>query len=181
MTRWPAAYLLALSFLLAAWFGSTSSEAMPQALTDSFVQNLKEIHERQPPYILDVRIKPNDPIEKGVDCSRLLYIAARRSGFLVSRVSAKDIAVGRGGWIGRDIAVLPDKLCNADEGDLLFWQWYGQVFIGHTGACVIGSKSGLLEVLHASRSRRTTVIQPLLGILNRDLVKVRRLTIGDPK
>ena len=50
---------------------------------------------------------------------------------------------------------------------------------GHVGCILVGRQSSLLEVLHASSSKGTTVIQPFEGVLVRDLAKVRRLTISE--
>jgi cell wall-associated NlpC family hydrolase len=179
------ALLLALSICLVSCSSEGSSLSTisnpvekPRTWKASFVQQLKDIHSRQPPYVMDEKIKPDNPIEKGVDCSRFMYLAARRAGAQISRVTSKDMAYGRGGWIGYDLV---DKLRDSDEADLSFWTWRGSKReFGHVGCILVGTKSGLLEVLHASSSRHTTVIQPLEGVFVRDLAKVRRLTIGDP-
>jgi len=83
---------------------------------------------------------------------------------------------GLGGWTGEDVG-----LEDTDEGDLPFWRWDkvpGR--IQHTGAFVIGGKSGLLEVMHASSSHRTVVIQELRGVLKTNLRKIRRLKVSSP-
>jgi hypothetical protein len=108
------------------------------------------------------------------DCSGYLYITAKRAGIPVNRTTAKDMATGGGGWLGKDV-----KTDDADHLDLSFWTWSGSArTYGHVGAFMVGPKSGLLEVTHASETRGV-VLDKLKGKLLTDLVKVRRLILGD--
>ena len=127
---------------------------------------------KAPKYVMDSKIRADDPIERGVDCSRLHYLCHTRAGLPFRRVTSREIALGLGGWIGSDVSI--DQ---ADETDLTFWTWKNRPDrpFGHTGALIIHPQTGLLEVVHASQSRGKTVHEPLQGILLRDLVKVRHL------
>ena len=170
--RLRARFFLVLS-LLGAVCCSSICEAMPTAWKRSFSWHAMAIHKRHPPYVWG-----GADDKKGVDCSGLVFLAAKRAGILgVTRTTSRNMALGFGGWRGSDV-----ELRDADEADLPFWTWRDkpQRPYGHVGIFLVGTKSGLLEVLHASSSRHTTVVQPLEGVFVRDLAKVRRLTIGDP-
>jgi len=127
---------------------------------------------RAPKYVMDIKIKPDDPIERGVDCSRLHYLCHTWAGLPYRRATSYDIGIGLCGWVGRDVSVR-----DAVETDLTFWTWADKPNrpLGHTGALIISEKSGLLEVIHASSSRGRTIQEPLAGKLERDLKKIRHL------
>lgn len=82
------------------------------------------------------------------------------------------MAFGFGGWSGEDID--PDE---SDECDLPFWTFKEERPFGHVGAFLRHTDGGL-RAAHAG-SRRGVVLQELDGTLLRNLMKVRRLTIGD--
>ena len=118
---------------------------------------------------------------KGVDCFFYILMSAREARIPgVSIVRARDMALGRGGWHGIDLA---HGLRDANEEcDLIYWTWRGQREIGHVGAVLLGpsisrSEDRILGVVDAGS--KGTGWRPLF---NADQVtKVRRLTIGDKK
>ena len=111
---------------------------------------------------------------KGVDCSGLMAKAARDAKApRVRRTTARRMALGLDGWTGRNLDA--SKLNEVDEGDIAFWTFPGKDPFGHTGAFVVGRKSGLLQVVHASYSANSVVIRPLVGPLAEHLVRVRKL------
>lgn len=149
---------------------------MPPELRESFIQELRAIHDRHPPYRKDINIRPFDPIENGVDCSRYMFLglvqAARKAGIVgVHRVPAKDMAAGLGGWDNREVSHLV-----ARPGDLTFWIFNGQ---WHTGAVFEPWSQGHGKVIHSSSSRRGPVIDPWRGKLLNELEHVKELLIGD--
>lgn len=117
--------------------------------------------------------------EQGVDCSGFIYLAAKRAALPVKRVTAKDMANGLGGWFGVSVG-----LREANVLHLVWWTWRDKKPLrehGHIGVVVLGDGSRLLEVAHASQSKRYVVIQPCEGKLLTEISAVKRLTIGDKK
>jgi len=114
---------------------------------------------------------------KGVDCSGLLYRAARDAKIpRVRRTTARRMALGLDGWAGRNLDA--SKLNEVDEGDIAYWTWPDKKEPGphHTGAFILGRKSQLLEVVHASSTANCVVIRPLKGkMAGKELTGVRRL------
>lgn len=110
---------------------------------------------------------------KGVDCSGYLFLAAKWAGIPgVTRTTSQRMAMGFGGWIGRNI-----DFTEADECDLPFWTFKQHRPCGHVGM-FLRDLHGMPGVTHAS-SKRGVVFDDLTGPLLRNLSKVRRLTIGD--
>lgn len=131
----------------------------------------------KPKYKMDYRIKPDDPIEKGVDCSRYHYLAYRWAAVPgIQRVTSYDIAMGKGGWIGVDVKSLAD----IEDSDMVFWTWANRPDRphGHTGRFK-RTQDGHFQVAHASSGKGHIVVQDLTGALHRDITKIRRITIGD--
>jgi hypothetical protein len=162
-----------------SFFFVSDSLSLSKEQAQRFITKLKFLKAQRPPYECKITIAPFDPIEKGVDCSRMVFLAGAWSGWQVDRVTAEDMSLGLGGWIGENIT-----LDEADEGDIPFWRW--KKFVGpgpmkHTGVFIIGDLSKLIEVMHASATRGTIVQEELKGVMIEDLKKIRRLTIGDPK
>jgi hypothetical protein len=83
---------------------------------------------------------------------------------------------GKAGWHGKDI-----ELDEAEEMDIVWWTWKDKPERphGHIGVLILSPKSKLLEVTHASSSKKRVVVEPLDGVLLRDLSATRRITIGD--
>jgi len=125
----------------------------------------------KPPYVMDTKIKPDDDIRVGVDCSRYGYLVFHWSGLPVRRVTAREMALGFGNWVGRDIT-----LDDADECDIVWWTWKNKPDrpFGHVGY-ILALPNGLLGVTHASSVRGHIVHEKMEGVLLRDLVKTKRL------
>ena len=123
------------------------------------------------PYVLGTESRVS------TDCSGLLFQCFRRSGVPVNRVTSRDMAMGFGGWLGKDIT-----LDDVEELDLPFFtfQTAPTRIHGHVGIFLESPKSKLLEVGHASASRNV-ILEPLKGVMLRDISKLRYLSIGDAK
>lgn len=112
-------------------------------------------------------------MKEGVDCSGYLFLAAKWAGIPgVTRTTSQRMAMGLGGWVGRDI-----DFTEADECDLPFWTFRKARPYGHVGV-FLRHPCGMPAVTHAS-STRGVVLGDLTGPLLRNLSKVRRLTIGE--
>jgi len=118
------------------------------------------------------------PYEGKADCSGYIFGVYKRIGIPISRTTALEMRNGKAGWHGNDI-----ELDEAGEMDIVWWTWKDKPERphGHIGVLILSPKSKLLEVTHASSSQKRVVIEPLDGILLRDLSATRRITIGDKK
>jgi hypothetical protein len=117
------------------------------------------------------------PYEGKSDCSGYIFGVYRKLGIPgISRTTALEMRKGRAGWVGRDI-----NIDEANEIDVVWWTWKNspQRQHGHIGVLIENPKSGLLEVTHASSSQKKVVVEPIKGILMRDLSATRRITIGE--
>lgn len=157
--------------LLLHGFGATAS-----ALGDKYAHSLeRELHiiiVKNPKYVwggaTDERM--------GLDCSGYLFLACKRAGIPVKRTTSFRMAHGLDGW---DSVVVGRMYVASRELDITFWTFKASPNrpYGHVGQLLVG-RSGLLEVTHAS-ARRGVVVDKIKGSLLSDLVRVRRLTIGD--
>ena len=149
---------------------SLNCNALDGHYAESFRKNLWLIIDRHPHYSWG----GSESEQKGVDRSGYLYLAAKRSGIPVKRVTAIQMRAGNGGWTGKDI-----NLERAVELDIVFWTWKESPNRphGHVGAFITGRQSDLLEVTHSSSSRGV-VVQELKGQLLRDISTIRKLDIG---
>jgi cell wall-associated NlpC family hydrolase len=157
---------LCLLFSWALWGFSSTCEALPPDWASSFSYQLKRIAAKSPRYVWG-----GIDAEKGLDCSGYVWLAAKWAAIPgIQRTTALRMSQGRDGWTGREV-----RHTEATETDLLFWTWKDgrQRPFGHVGVLM-----GEREAAHASE-RRGVVITPLLGSLVRDLVMIRRLTIGE--
>jgi hypothetical protein len=150
---------------------ASNGHALGPPYSESFRKNLWLIIDRHPPYFWGGA----EDEKKGVDCSGYLYLAAKRSGIPVKRVTAIQMRTGLGGWIGRDT-----DIGHAGELDLVWWTWIDKPHRphGHVGVFLIGRRSELLEVTHSSSSRGV-VVQELKGVLLMDISAIRRLDVGE--
>ena len=150
---------------------SLNCYALEGHYADSFRKNLWIIIDRHPAYSWG----GSESEQKGVDCSGYIYLAAKRSGIPVKRVTAFQMRHGAGGWIGKE-----SDLGHTGELDLVWWTWIDKPHRphGHVGVFLIGRRSELMEVNHSSSSHGV-IIQELKGQLFRDVSAIRRLDIGD--
>jgi hypothetical protein len=120
---------------------------------------------------------------KGLDCSGYIYWAARNAGIPgIRRVTAAEMALGRGGWKGIDVRLGmagKDRLHYVRPLDIAFWTFKPSRKNGHTGAFGVNPQNGFPGVRHASDSRGGIVYDPIKPWVQSNLTKVRRLTIGD--
>jgi hypothetical protein len=118
------------------------------------------------------------------DCSGTFYAIAKKIGWNVQRLTAKDMEAGLGNW--RNISITLDK---AEETTLVWWSWGLKDYKegkgkppkrihGHIGMLMISPKSGLLEVVHNNLSKGLH-IEPLVNVFIDDLSSVKNLTLGD--
>jgi hypothetical protein len=152
------------------WFWVFPAYPLAKEYESSLTNELNWFILRAPPYIWGASR------DTAADCSGYLYRSCARAGIPVLRTTAYQMALGGGAWSGRDI-----ELDDAGNVDLVWWTFNPMRKHGHVGAFLIGTKSGLLQVTHASPSRRGVVLDVMKGKLITDISKVRRLTIGDPK
>jgi hypothetical protein len=112
------------------------------------------------------------------DCSGYLYYVYFTSGVPVKRTTAYRMRLNLDNWEGKDI-----NIYDVDDLDIPFWSWRNSPNrpFGHVGIILIGKKSKILEITHASGSKKKVVMHPLEGIFIRDLSAIRRLTIGEKK
>jgi hypothetical protein len=165
--------ILILILLLFSCFYVKVSWALAPEYAVSWENELNWFILKNPKYVMDDKIKPDDPIKLGVDCSRYMYLSARRAGIPVLRTTAYGMAMGNAGWVGNTITV--DE---ANHLDLVWWTFKPTRQHGHVGAFFVDSKIGLLQTTHASE-KRGVVLEQLKGVLITTISAVRHLTIGD--
>ncbi len=160
-----------LMMVCVMWLISSNCYGLGDWYSFSFRKNLWLIIDRHPVYSWG----GSESERKGLDCSGYIYLAAKRSGIPVRRVTAMQMRQGLGGWIGRDT-----DLGHAGELDLVWWTWIDKPHRphGHVGVFLIGRRSELLEVTHSSSSHGV-IIQELKGMFLRDISDIRNLVIGN--
>lgn len=170
MTQKLAAISWLLLFLLSVQcFAGHEAWALSESYKRSFQRQLHFIISKHPKYTWGGA----EDIEKGLDCSGYIFLAAKWAAIPgITRTTANRMALGMGGWVGREIG-----LNDADKCDLAFWTFTMGRPHGHTGV-FLGDKEGRQEVTHAS-AHSGVVVERLYGPLLRNLTRVRRLTIGD--
>lgn len=153
--------------------------AMAPNLESSFLREVLYILSKAPKYVwggIDIIL--------GVDCSGLIFAAAKRAGIPgITRTTAYHMAMGHGGWIGVDV-----ELADATPSDMTFWTWKDKPDrpYGHVGVLIAKGQPNpitrpVYTVVHASGSKKRVVKQNLTGVFMRDLTRVRHLTIGETK
>ena len=150
------------------WFWVFPAKCMAPEYKASIKAEMNWHIAKNTPYLLGTESRISS------DCSGLLYQSFRKAGVPVNRVTSRDISMGAGGWLGRDIT-----LDDVEEFNLPFWtfQTAPSRINGHVGIFLESPKSKLLEVGHASASRGV-ILEQLKGVLVRDLTKLRHLIIG---
>jgi hypothetical protein len=169
-----------LVFILAILISLPSSSA--QALSKRYAASVKAQYRWMilfaPPYNNSPLIKPKDPIKSGVDCSRYKYLVywwaavIGPDGQSPHRVTAADMAAGKGGWEGIDI-----PLDDADELDLVWWSFKTK----HDHVGTIWLVKGLRHVTHASYGKKKIAVDAIRGTLLTKMVKARRIMLGEKK
>ncbi len=138
-------------------------------------QNVEIVQAKNTLYVWGAAGEESGGIQK-FDCSGYVHWVYFKSGIPVKRTVAFRMRHGMDGWIGKDI-----ELDDVEEMDLPFWSWKDQPTrpFGHIGIFVTGIKSNLLEVRHASGTKKKVVQHQLQGVFLRDLSAIRRVTIGE--
>lgn len=113
-----------------------------------------------------------------LDCSGFIFKCGSMAGMPVKRTVAARMALGLDGWSSNKI-----DLWDIEDTDIMWWSWRSSPNRpnGHIGAIVTNPKSELLEVCHASSTKKMVVINPIRGVFLRDISCIRRLTLGDKK
>lgn len=161
--RWL--FLLAAFFI--AWHGSgpTVSWGLDNATKARLSREIQELVRKSPKYVWG----GSESYEKGLDCSGMLYFACRRAGLLVSRTTARNMALGRCGW-NFDLI----ELRGADELDIWWWTFTEDRPFGHVGIA-FGHKDSWPAVVHASQSRGRVVQDAIKGWVISDNAQIGRL------
>ena len=144
---------LASLFTFLVLFGSGPSHALAPWIEESFEWNLRVLASRSIPYVwgsIDPRV--------GLDCSGYVYVAIiealRKAGCPVSRVTARDMFMGVGGWRGHNFFSVRD----ARNGDLEFFTSGKKPWRHDHVGVVLKGKHGL--ELAQSRGGKGVVITP---------------------
>jgi hypothetical protein len=157
-------------FLLSAqFFAGPEACALTENLRESVRDQLNFIIAKHPKYTWGGA----EDLDRGLDCSGYIFLACKWAGVPgITRTTSLRMAMGLGGWIGKDID--PES---AEDCDLVFWTFREDRPDGHVGA-FLTDHHGRLKITHASATRGVVLETPR-GALATNLTKVRRLTIGD--
>lgn len=156
---------------------ASSCFALPPNIEQTVKQKIDIIQAKSTLYVWGAKGEEKDGIQK-FDCSGYLHFCFFTSGVPVKRSTAYRMKLGLDNWEGKDIDIY-----DAKDLDIPFWSWRTSPNrpFGHVGMILIGKKSKLLEVTHASSTKKKIVMHPLEGVFIRDLAGIRRLTFGDLK
>lgn len=160
--------MMVMSLCLAC---TTEAFALGYTYKEALRHNLNIIIDKHPTYTWGGSVEES----KGLDCSGYLYLAAKRSGMPVKRVTSIMIESGAGGWTSKKI-----ELDDVDEFDINFWTFKPSRPHGHLGFYLVSKKSGLLEITHSSSSKGV-IIQQITPYLLKTTSSIRRLSLGDKK
>ena len=116
--------------------------------------------------------------KRGLDCSGFVYWAGRKAAIPgIRRTTSFDMGHGGSGWLGD---TLLGGLRDAKSTDIMFWTLSKDRPYGHVGVLLHNPKTGFPGVTHASGSRGV-VMDEVQGWVIKQMVRVRRLTIGDKR
>jgi cell wall-associated NlpC family hydrolase len=123
------------------------------------------------------------PYEGKADCSGLIYGIWKKAAIPgVKRTTALFMQQGKDGWPGVDV-----DFYDLDSTDLLWWTWKNKDGSltnptrphGHIGVVVLSRTTGLLEVYHASTSKKAAVVQQIRGKMLTDISSKKRMIHGE--
>jgi len=106
----------------------------------------------------------------GLDCSGMVFLAARRAGLPVRRTTAERMYYGDAGWTGYCVGHN-----DRQELDLIWWRFKPTRPYGHVGIVFRDRDSAA----HASSSRGYTGVSAIAGALLKNISGVRRLNHGE--
>jgi hypothetical protein len=153
--------------LLLLFFTSiVSVDAIGPPYSYSIIRQYQYILAKHPRYVMDIKIKPNDPIEDGVDCSRLHYLVYKWAAVPgIQRETSSRMALGYGGWTGIDIPY--EEIL---ELDFLYFTWKSMPnrINGHVMASF---STGVIQ----SSTKRGVVLDPWTGSLKNSITRLRRV------
>ena len=129
---------------------------------ETFGANIEFIVQATPRYVWG----GSSSIERGLDCSGAIYLAAKWAGMPVTRTTSLRMSAGLDGWVGNDII---DANARA-RLDLMFWTLKDHRPNGHVGVLLDRD-----HVAHASSTQGHATISPLEGVLREKLTAIRRL------
>lgn len=116
--------------------------------------------------------------KRGLDCSGFIYWAGRKAAIPgIRRTTSYDMAHGGSGWTGDTVS---SGLRGAQATDIVWWTLSKDRPFGHVGVLLHNASTGFPGVAHASSSRGV-VMDEIQGWVTKQMVRVRRLTIGDKK
>jgi hypothetical protein len=163
--------------ILISIFFVSSCFALPPNIEQSVKQKIDIIQSRSTLYLWGAAGDIKEGVQR-FDCSGYLHFCFFTSGVALKRTTAYRMRLGLDNWEGKDI-----NIYDVDDLDIPFWSWRNSPNrpFGHVGILLIGKKSKLLEVTHASSTKKKIVMHPLEGVFIRDLSAIRRLTIGEGK
>jgi cell wall-associated NlpC family hydrolase len=163
----------------------SEANALPEAWEKSFEYYLRQGVRENYQYVwgasdpnkltYDTKAKA---FKKGLDCSGYVFWAGRKAGIPgIRRTTSFDMGHGGSGWLGD---TLLGGLRDAKSTDIVFWTLSKDRPFGHVGVLLHNPATGYPGVTHASSSRGV-VMDEVQGWVVKQMVRIRRLTIGDKK
>lgn len=120
-----------------------------------------------------------DPYGGKADCSGYICGLMKALQIPVFRTTALEMSMGLKGWTHKVIVI--EEL---DSTDVVWFTWKETAAkrpMGHIGLMMISKKSGLLELAHASSTKKKFSVEPLKGKFLKDLSRAGRFTFGEIK
>ena len=115
-----------------------------------------------------------DPYGGKADCSGFIYGVIKGLQIPVARTTALEMSMGLKGWFHKQRSI--DSL---DSTDVVWFSFSTSRPFGHIGLMILSPRSGLLELAHASSTRKKFSVEPLKGPLLNGLSKEGRFTFGE--
>lgn len=115
-----------------------------------------------------------DPYGKGADCSGYIYGVMKQLQVPVVRTTALEMSMGLKGWTFRKI-----DLRSLTSTDVVWFSFSPSRPFGHIGLMILSLRSGVVELAHASSTKKRFSVEPLKGSLLKGLSKEGRFTFGE--
>ena len=120
-----------------------------------------------------------DPFGGKADCSGYICGLMKALQIPILRTTSLEMSMGLKGWTHKVITVE-----DLDSTDVVWFTWSESAAkrpMGHIGLMMISRKSGLLELAHASSTKKKFSVEPLKGKFLKDLSRAGRFTFGEIK